>query len=88
MRDHTHYIECIAFSPAALSSIEAPDVIFICYQTKLFQGKTYKGKTGASGAFIASGSRDKSIKIWETATGQCVMTLVFFFFLFNFNNSK
>jgi len=63
MRDHTHYIECVAFSPATLTSLDAPD------------GKTYKGKSG-SGVFLASGSRDKTIKIWETATGQCIMTLI------------
>ena len=29
-----------------------------------------------SGPFLASGSRDKSIKIWDVTTGQCLMTLV------------
>jgi len=64
MRDHTHYIECLAFSPAVLSVLEAPD------------GKTYKGKGNTPGVFLASGSRDKTIKIWETATGLCIMTLI------------
>lgn len=63
MRDHTHYVECLAFSPATLTSLEGPD------------GKTYKGKDGP-GNFLASGSRDKTIKIWETATGLCITTLV------------
>eukprot|EP01102_Stenamoeba_stenopodia_P008658 TRINITY_DN2516_c0_g1_i2.p1 TRINITY_DN2516_c0_g1~~TRINITY_DN2516_c0_g1_i2.p1 ORF type:complete len:402 (+),score=72.61 TRINITY_DN2516_c0_g1_i2:329-1534(+) len=34
-------------------------------------GKTPKG----SGAYIASGSRDKTIKIWDVGTGQSIMTL-------------
>jgi len=63
MREHTHYIECLAFSPATLSVYEAPD------------GKSYKGKA-VPGNFLASGSRDKTIKIWETATGICVATLI------------
>jgi len=63
MRDHTHYIECIAFSPITLIDLETPD------------GKICKGKS-APGNFLASGSRDKSIKIWETATGLCVITLI------------
>jgi len=63
MREHTHYIECLAFSPASLSVFEAPD------------GKQYKGKA-VPGNFLASGSRDKTIKIWETATGLCIATLV------------
>jgi len=62
LREHSHYIECLAFSPATLVQIDAPD------------GKTYKGK--GSGAFLASGSRDKTIKIWEIATGTCIMTLI------------
>jgi len=62
MREHTHYIECLAFSPASLSVFEAPD------------GKSYKGKA-VPGNFLASGSRDKTIKIWETATGVCIATL-------------
>jgi len=63
MRDHTHYIECLDFSPSTLSVLETPD------------GQTFKGK-GVAGNFLASGSRDKTIKIWEVATGLCVMTLV------------
>jgi len=64
MSDHSHYIESLAFSPAALTTLEAPD------------GKVYKGKPSVPGVFLASGSRDKTIKIWETATGQCIMTLI------------
>lgn len=63
MKDHTHYIESLAFSPASLTVLEAPD------------GKSYKGKAGP-GNFLVSGSRDKTIKIFETATGQCIATLV------------
>jgi len=64
MRDHSHYIECLAFSPATVASYDAPD------------GKSYKGKAGAACNFLASGSRDKTIKIWETSTGICVATLI------------
>jgi len=63
MRDHSHYIECLAFSPPSVAEMNTLD------------GKSYKGKYG-SGNFLASGSRDKTIKIWEVSTGQCIMTLV------------
>jgi len=63
MREHTHYIECLAFSPVTLTALETSE------------GKSYKGKP-EPGNFLASGSRDKTIKIWETATGQCIMTLI------------
>lgn len=29
-----------------------------------------------SGGFVATGSRDKTIKLWDTTTGQCIRTLV------------
>jgi len=63
MKDHSHFIECLDFSPSTITQLETND------------GKVYKGKQGP-GNFIASGSRDKTIKIWETATGQCISTLI------------
>jgi len=63
LREHSHCIECLAFSPASLTSLETPD------------GKTYKGKP-VMGNFLLSGSRDKSVKIWEMSTGLCIMTLI------------
>lgn len=33
------------------------------------------------GAFAATGSRDKAIRIWDTQTGQCLRTLVSYFFI-------
>src|SRR5688572_27777591 len=76
MREHSHYIECLAFSPASLNTYETPDVRTpFPSDSPPWQGKTYKGKAG-SGGFLASGSRDKTIKIWETATGICITTLI------------
>jgi len=63
MREHSHFVECLAFSPAVLSTYTSPE------------GKVYKGQA-VPGNFLASGSRDKTIKIWETATGVCIATLV------------
>jgi platelet-activating factor acetylhydrolase IB subunit alpha len=62
MKDHTHYIECISFSPATLIELETPE-------------GTFRGNS-APGNFLASGSRDKTIKIWETSTGRCILTLI------------
>lgn len=37
----------------------------------------YKKKGGpAPGPFLISGSRDKTIKLWDALTGACLMTLV------------
>jgi len=61
-REHTHVVECIAFSP--------PNVVPLTPEAE-----KNKKKTQHSGVYIASGSRDKSIRIWETATHQCIFML-------------
>lgn len=33
-------------------------------------------KSGKPGPFLLSGSRDKTIKMWDVSTGMCLMTLV------------
>ena len=33
-------------------------------------------KSGKPGPFLLSGSRDKTIKMWDVSTGLCLMTLV------------
>ena len=37
-----------------------------------FQSK----KSGKPGPFLLSGSRDKTIKMWDVSIGMCLMTLV------------
>eukprot|EP01100_Stratorugosa_tubuloviscum_P008858 TRINITY_DN3701_c0_g1_i1.p1 TRINITY_DN3701_c0_g1~~TRINITY_DN3701_c0_g1_i1.p1 ORF type:complete len:403 (-),score=179.64 TRINITY_DN3701_c0_g1_i1:179-1387(-) len=59
LREHTHVVETIAFSPPTLTSLN----------------DTRQTTLQISGVYLASGSRDKTIKIWEVATGQCIMTL-------------
>ena len=63
LREHTHVVECIAFSPANLVPLTP-------------EAEKNKGKHQHAGAFIASGSRDKTVRIWETATQQCIFMLV------------
>ena len=36
----------------------------------------FQKKNSLPGPFLASGSRDKSIKVWDTNTGMCLFTLV------------
>lgn len=43
---------------------------FPCYS--VFQSK----KSGKPGPFLLSGSRDKTIKMWDVSIGICLMTLV------------
>lgn len=66
LRGHEHVVEVVAFAPvAAYAAVrELADI-----------------KAGAKpdvtpGLFVATGGRDKVIKIWDTASGQCLRTLV------------
>lgn len=52
---------CISVAPLLISSFFVPN------QTK---------KSGKPGPFLLSGSRDKTIKMWDVSIGMCLMTLV------------
>lgn len=45
-----------------------------CWFYLLFAFQTKK--SGKPGPFLLSGSRDKTIKMWDVSTGMCLMTLV------------
>lgn len=64
LREHEHVVECIAWAPeAAHPAINEASGVDV-------------RKTGRSGPYLASGSRDKTIKIWDIGTGLCLFTLV------------
>lgn len=45
---------------------------FLHFSPPLLQSK----KSGKPGPFLLSGSRDKTIKLWDVSIGICLMTLV------------
>ncbi|KDN50422.1 putative platelet-activating factor acetylhydrolase ib alpha subunit [Tilletiaria anomala UBC 951] len=65
MRGHEHVVECAVFAPL---SAYAP-IRELCGL----------GPAGAAdkqpGLYVATGSRDKSIRLWDTQSGQCLKTL-------------
>ncbi|KOX75516.1 Lissencephaly-1 like protein [Melipona quadrifasciata] len=63
LRDHEHVVECIAWAPdSARASINAA------------AGADNKG--AHEGPFLASGSRDKVIRVWDVGAGVCLFTLL------------
>lgn len=70
LRDHDHVVECIAWAPesAAAAIQEAAK--------SSADGDTGSNKSGLVGPFLASGSRDKTIRVWDVTSGVCLFTLV------------
>lgn len=60
LRGHEHVVECVVYAPAAS----------FVHLTKLVGATVTK-----STAFAATGSRDKTIKLWNVENGACLMTL-------------
>lgn len=62
LREHDHVVECIAWAPeSAYQAIK----------------EACSENTGlGSGPFLASGSRDKSIKVWDVSSGTCLFSLL------------
>ena len=64
LREHEHVVECVAWAPesahAAINEAAGNDL----------------KKGGRSGPYLISGSRDKTIKLWDVSVGLCLFTLV------------
>lgn len=68
LRGHDHVVECAVFAPVnAYAAIRELGGLTVA------AGDT---RAKAPGAFAATGSRDKTIMVWDTVSGQCVRTLV------------
>lgn len=81
MRDHSNAVECIAFAPMTANkfledSMNGKDLHEKEKMLKEAANKPQDDKNNKPGLYYASGSRDKVIKICETATGRCITTLV------------
>lgn len=64
LREHEHVVECLAWAPDSA----APAIT---------EGANMDAKnTKRSGPFLASGSRDKTIKFWDVSTGLCLFTMI------------
>eukprot|EP00096_Caligus_rogercresseyi_P012241 TRINITY_DN506_c0_g2_i1.p1 TRINITY_DN506_c0_g2~~TRINITY_DN506_c0_g2_i1.p1 ORF type:complete len:408 (-),score=136.76 TRINITY_DN506_c0_g2_i1:770-1993(-) len=61
LRDHDHVVECIAWAPESAAPYIA-------------EALGEEGKANRGGPFLASGSRDKSIKVWDVSTAQVLFT--------------
>ncbi|KAI1285785.1 Lissencephaly-1 -like protein [Halotydeus destructor] len=64
LKDHDHTVECIAWAPE--SAFPA-----VCESS----GSDSK-RSSRAGPFLLSGSRDKTIKVWDVSVGLCLFSLI------------
>ncbi|WWC70793.1 nuclear distribution protein PAC1 [Kwoniella pini CBS 10737] len=69
LRGHEHVLECAIFAPIN------------CYPAirelaGLGNAPPGESRAKAPGAFVVTGSRDKTIKLWDASSGQCLRTFV------------
>eukprot|EP00054_Salpingoeca_dolichothecata_P036582 m.7969 g.7969 ORF g.7969 m.7969 type:complete len:409 (+) comp6851_c0_seq1:73-1299(+) len=62
MREHTHVVDCLAWAPASATS----------HITAMMDEK--KAKAALVGPFLATGGRDKVVKIFDAGTGTCLQS--------------
>ncbi|KAL8604627.1 hypothetical protein ACOMHN_013407 [Nucella lapillus] len=63
LREHEHVVECLAWAPENT----APAIA---------EAANMDTKNKQPGPYLASGSRDKTIKFWDVGTGICLFTLI------------
>ncbi|KAL8602459.1 Positively regulates the activity of the minus-end directed microtubule motor protein dynein [Nucella lapillus] len=64
LREHQHVVECLAWAPEA------------SYPAVTEAASMEMKNKAQPGPFLASGSRDKTIKFWDVGTGLCLFTLI------------
>eukprot|EP00741_Cyanophora_paradoxa_P001341 tig00000480_g1297.t1 len=79
LQGHDHVVECVAFPPTQAAAVQAAALFAAALQPA--NGASVAGtsigavSTASGGGILASGSRDKTARIWDIATGQCRQVL-------------
>eukprot|EP00795_Rhopilema_esculentum_P015040 gene15040-6201_t len=78
LNDHDHVVECIAWAPenshqTINESIGNTDFIEDFVEELILNFSLQKK---APGPFLVSGSRDKTVKLWDIGAGVCLFTLI------------
>ncbi|KAK4704069.1 platelet-activating factor acetylhydrolase IB subunit alpha, partial [Phenoliferia sp. Uapishka_3] len=68
LRGHDHVVEVAVFAPSSAYAA-------IRELAGILPTSAKDDKTKLAGTFVATGSRDKTIKLWDSASGQCLKTL-------------
>jgi len=70
LKGHDHVVDCLAFSPASVHNYLTSSL-----STEVDDEAAPKEEDkSVAGKYLVSGSRDKTIKLWDVSTGQCLKT--------------
>mmetsp|Transcript_1399 Transcript_1399/g.1793 ORF Transcript_1399/g.1793 Transcript_1399/m.1793 type:complete len:200 (+) Transcript_1399:175-774(+) len=81
MRGHDHVVECVAFSSKEADKAIAGRTEMLSNINPNQEEKDANvndeaiSKSSYGGAHLVSGSRDKTVRIWQVQTGACLMSL-------------
>lgn len=64
LRGHDHVVEQVVFAPVS------------AYPALRAIAGTKGDSSNIPGQFVATGGRDKVVKIWDSVSGQCIKTLI------------
>jgi platelet-activating factor acetylhydrolase IB subunit alpha len=87
LRGHEHVVECAEFAPvAAYASIRKLAGLTVSASHKQRIGVRSRAcpsqaaagddRAKSDGCFVVTGSRDKTIRLWDVLTGQCLKVFV------------
>lgn len=71
LRGHEHVVECVAFAPPSVGSLTPQPAA----SAPARRTDAASVAAARSGRYVASGSRDKTIRVWDVENGECVMVL-------------
>lgn len=76
LRGHEHVVECAVFAPTNAYAAIRELTGITANGAAAGAGAGGAGARADAGRYAATGSRDKTIKLWDTGSGQCLRTLV------------
>mmetsp|Transcript_28720 Transcript_28720/g.37678 ORF Transcript_28720/g.37678 Transcript_28720/m.37678 type:complete len:440 (-) Transcript_28720:300-1619(-) len=82
LREHSHVVECVVFAPSKRRLPPPPpsnnanataNATGASSEEEMKSGQAVDGAPG-QGEMLATGSRDRTVKLWDVFAGQCLMT--------------
>lgn len=76
LKSHDHTVECIAWAPDSASASVLESTSPNNQKGDSITITSTSASSSTAGPFLASGSRDKTVKVWDVNVGTCLFTLI------------